>query len=302
MLSCSWCYGSVFFHTFMPVQLFALRHPEFDFIWNWEMDVRYTGHYGRFLTSVSHWAKKQSREGLWERNARFYIPSYHGSYENFARNVPRAINTSNVGVDRLNGVPQGTASIGIDEGADLITLFPMFEIAGSLWHWKDYLIHYNATEAAKLRRGTVGTNVRLSRKLLMAMHNENKEGRSMMSEMWPPTVALHNHMKAVYAPHSMFLERRWPADMLQSVFNAGPDGQVGGSLDTVVTQGHNFEGSTWFWETQFPLDLYTRWLGRSAEGPGSPLWEQDHGQLCLPAMLLHPVKTERLTKAEKNYD
>jgi hypothetical protein len=29
----------------MPVQRFALHHPEYTYVWNWEMDTRFTGNY-----------------------------------------------------------------------------------------------------------------------------------------------------------------------------------------------------------------------------------------------------------------
>jgi hypothetical protein len=73
--------------TYMPVQYFAHMHPEFDFIWHWEMDIRYTGHFYHLFQQVSQWAKKQPRKGLWERNGRFYVPAEHGSWEDFRQMV-----------------------------------------------------------------------------------------------------------------------------------------------------------------------------------------------------------------------
>ena len=34
---------------FMPLQKFALDHPEYAYIWNWEMDTRFTGDYGDLM-------------------------------------------------------------------------------------------------------------------------------------------------------------------------------------------------------------------------------------------------------------
>ncbi|KAK5688840.1 hypothetical protein LTS10_000818 [Elasticomyces elasticus] len=73
--------------TYMPVQYFAHRHPEYEFFWHWEMDVRYTGHWGHLFNQVSAWAQQQPRKGLWERNSRFYVPSEHGSWEDFRQMV-----------------------------------------------------------------------------------------------------------------------------------------------------------------------------------------------------------------------
>ena len=77
----------VYRSTFMPMQYFAHKHSEYDYYWNWEMDVRYTGHWYHLFDTVRKWAKAQPRKGLWERNGRFYIPSVHGSWEDFKQMV-----------------------------------------------------------------------------------------------------------------------------------------------------------------------------------------------------------------------
>lgn len=258
----------------MPLQLFAARHPEIDYFWNWEMDVRYTGHYYDLFSSLTDWARTQPRSGLWERNKRFYIPSVHGTYNDLMESVMESR-------DEDRQAPLDTRNIGVtpalshdqtDEEADLITLFPMFDTNGTLWPHKDHLINYNdQATRPNVRYGTVGTNMRFSRRLLDNMAEENLRGHGMMSEMWPPTLAAQNDMKAVFVPHPVFLDRQWTGKDLQDTFNAGPDGQVGGSLDTVINQELNFDGSTWFWNSRFGLNLYRRWLGAVSEGPGSSM-------------------------------
>ena len=78
---------SVYRSAWMPFMYFAHEHPEFDYFWNLEMDMRYTGHWYELLTKSSQWAAKQPRKGLWERNSRFYVPSEHGSWEDFSQMV-----------------------------------------------------------------------------------------------------------------------------------------------------------------------------------------------------------------------
>lgn len=73
--------------TFLPIQYFSRHHPEYDYIWNWEMDVRYVGQWYHLLDRIRKWSKEQPRKGLWERNARFYIPSVHGTWEDFRQMV-----------------------------------------------------------------------------------------------------------------------------------------------------------------------------------------------------------------------
>src|SRR3569833_3444789 len=67
----------------MAMQVFAHEHPEYDYFWQWEMDIRYTGHYYDLLTKMERWARTQPRKGLWERSARFYFPSVHGTWDDF---------------------------------------------------------------------------------------------------------------------------------------------------------------------------------------------------------------------------
>ncbi|KAK4546818.1 hypothetical protein LTR36_001550 [Oleoguttula mirabilis] len=256
----------VYYHTFMPVQLFAARHPEIDFFWNWEMDVRYTGHYGELFSALTEWASKQSTTGLWARNTRFYIPSFHGSYNGFADAAVRADVHAPAPTPWINVDDESVDGVGSE--ADFITLFPMFDTSNTLWPHKDYLVNYQISEVEH-RYGTVGTNVRLSRKLLEMMHRENVAGRAMMSEMFPPTLAFHHGLKAVFAPHPMFLDRRWPVENLQKTFNGGNRGQVEGSMASVINHEQDFEGATWYWNSQYTLDLYRRWLGMAEEGPGS---------------------------------
>lgn len=73
--------------TYLPVQYFSYQHPEYDYVWNWEMDVRYTGQWYHLFDKVREWTKAQPRKELWERNGRFYIPSVHGSWEDFRQMV-----------------------------------------------------------------------------------------------------------------------------------------------------------------------------------------------------------------------
>lgn len=73
--------------TYLPLQYFSHQHPEYEQIWNWEMDVRYIGQWYHLLDRVQEWTKAQPRKGLWERNGRFYVPSVHGSWEDFRQMV-----------------------------------------------------------------------------------------------------------------------------------------------------------------------------------------------------------------------
>jgi hypothetical protein len=71
----------------MPLQWFAHEHPEHDFFWNWEMDIRYTGRYYEFFDHLGSWEREQPRKRLWERSAKYYIPALHGPLGKFTQLV-----------------------------------------------------------------------------------------------------------------------------------------------------------------------------------------------------------------------
>ena len=325
----------VYRSTFMPVQYFSHQHPEYDFLWNWEMDVRYTGHWYHLLDRVRQWTKAQPRKGLWERNGRFYIPSVHGNWEDFKQMV--RVQTE-MGTDSPNNVwsglrhdtpgmppsPQGKAdkpvwgpsgppdmlnaqddptppttmekdryTWGVGEEADLITFAPLFDPDGTTWFFANDVTGYNTTEGLPPRRAAITTTSRLSRGLLQTMHREMVlERHAMFSEAWPASVALHHGLKAVYAPHPVYIDRDWPPSYLAAVMNGGRNGATGGARTSVFgSREHNFKGTTWFYDAGFSPNLWRRWLGYKVNNDGGEQEElAGEGRMCLPGMFLHPVK------------
>jgi hypothetical protein len=249
----------VYWQQFMPVQWFSETRPEFDYVWNLEMDMRYIGNWYHLLTQAAAFAARQPRKYLWERNARFYIPSRHGhDFSAFVNDTNAAVRRA-AAAGTLTPVWGPTAraplgpqpphaeadddfSWGAGEEADLVTLLPIWDPRRTRWTMRNKLWNYaapgvrphfsdaNPTDdgfdhallAGVPRRAYINTAVRLSRGLLRAMHAESAGpgGRSMQAEMWPSSVALQHGFKAVYAPHPVYASRRWPARYADAVFNA----------------------------------------------------------------------------------
>ncbi|GAB1744013.1 hypothetical protein NU219Hw_g1052t1 [Hortaea werneckii] len=328
--------------TYMPVQYFAHMHPEYDFFWHWEMDIRYTGHFYHLFQSVSHWAQQQPRKGLWERNGRFYVPSEHGSWEDFRQLVrvqtehgtgskasmygklsedaaaKHPLDKEGRGPDRSVWGPQpptgegdSTAdpekdpqpptdyekdnySWGVGEEADFITFNPLFDPHNTNWILAEDVTGYNTTEKFPPRRTAIITASRLSRRLLTTMHRETSMKRhTMFSEMWPGSCALHHGYKAVYAPHPVYIDRAWPSSYLAAIFNNGHHGSAGGARTSVFSdeRQHNFLGTTWYYHAGHSPNLWKRWLGYKVDNDGGEEVEKAaEGRMCLPGMLLHPVK------------
>ncbi|MCJ1399482.1 hypothetical protein MMC11_002684 [Xylographa trunciseda] len=338
----------VYRSTYMPIQYFAYKHPEYDYFWNWEMDVRYTGHWYHLFDSLRKWAQAQPRKGLWERNARFYIPDVHGSWEDFKQmvRVQSEIGTqssNNLWASKKPSQGQGAPAEskielpvwgplapedvyqpendpvpptsyekdkytwGVGEEADLITLNPMFDPDETPWILAEDVTGYNTTEKFPPRRTAVITASRLSKKLLTTMHKEVALQRhTMFSEMWPASCALHHGLKAVYVPHPVFIDRNWPTKYLASVMNGGKNGASGGSRTSVFgdSRQHNFRGTTWYYNAGFSGNLWRRWLGYRVDNDGGEEEElAGEGRMCLPGVLLHPVKSVELViegvRAEK---
>ncbi|THY80515.1 hypothetical protein D6C93_09875 [Aureobasidium pullulans] len=340
----------VYWMQFMPLQWFSKTHPEFDYVWNWETDARYTGNPYHFLEQVSFFAQKMPRKHLWERNARFYLPEAHGDFQSYLADTDGAIaNATKQGnmTPVWGALPYASTQIpigpkpptrqedddfswGVGEEADLITLQPIWDPNDTQWSYRHKIWNFipgvrpifTAENGAAEgfyhegfetipRRVFINTLARFSKRMLHAMHVENLNGRSMQAEMWPATVALQHGLKAVYAPHPIWSSHHWPAWYADAIFNAdaGIPARWSQQFDSAYAHDRevNFKTWSWYYATDFPKILFWRWLGWEAEDGGLGSWggKQDEnegkdirgigmvggqGKMCLPGMLLHPVK------------
>ncbi|TPX14267.1 uncharacterized protein E0L32_000661 [Thyridium curvatum] len=337
----------------MAMQFFAYNHPEYDYFWQWEMDMRYTGHYLDLLTKMERWAQEQPRKGLWERSARFYLPEVHGSWEDFRQMARVQTEMGTTSADNMwKGLPgkekapsevtKGEQTIwgpvrpadpndwfeheddpepptvyekdkytwGVGEEADLITLNPLFDPEGTTWLLANDITGYNesAGNGKPPRRAQIITASRMSKRMLLKMHRETAfKKHHAFPEMWPATIALHHGYKAVFVPHPVYVDREWPVEYLAQNLNAGKNGATGGSRMSVFGQReHNLRGLSWFYNSGFAHNLYRRWLGLKVNNDGGEQFEMTadesksdttvpdmrggEGRMCLPPMLLHPVK------------
>lgn len=291
------------------LQWFSQYRPEYDFYWNWEMDLRYIGHYYEFNTALGDWARRQPRKGIWERNERFYIPAYHGTWENFTQSVEHEsraqgrepiwgpVQFENTG--RITPPPETTPPTsydednyewGVGEDADLITFNPIFDSSRTNWVFRLDATGYSTALPPPPRRTAIITVSRLSKRLLDIMHEETwRYKHSMFPEMWPPSVALHHGLKAVYAPHPVYFDRDWDVEYMDQVFNKPKE-----EWESPFGWGeHNFIGSSFYYNAGFSGALWRRWLGFKENKEGGKRYEEDRtGRLCLRPVLHHPIKFE----------
>lgn len=325
-------YG-VYRSAHFPLQHFAMMHPEYEHFWNWEMDMRYVGNYYELFDRLGSWAKNQSRNEMWERSQKYYIPDFHGSWDNFTKLVheetlaagetPILGPLSFAGRQPLRAEERGASFIpetcaagektdcGVGEEADLITLNPIFDAAESGWVFAQDVTGYDTRQPVPPRRCAIVTASRLSRRLLEVMHEETwRQHHSMFAEMFPASMALHHGLKAVYAPHPVYIDRKWDVDRVDWAFNGGRHHSTSGPGSPFDQQNeHNHAGTSWYYNSEFAGLLWRRWLGyaqydgrgdnggRSGEGTlrggkAEEARKDSTGRLCMRSVLLHPVKWE----------
>lgn len=308
---------SVHSAQWLSVQKFSHDHPQFDFIWNWEMDFRYTGHHYELLDKLASFGKKQPRRGMWERNERWYIPEYHGDYDTaFRKDIEDRYGNETVWgpVDDLPFInPVGPKpptktpeednyTWGVGEDADMITVGPIFNPVDSNWIIGKHVWGYSDDNHHPWdlpRRTTIVTHSRVSKRLLDIMHVENMRGNHVASEMTPQTVALLHGFKAVFAPHPVFMDRDWDGNFLNKWFNPGANGESGGRGSPMGWgRERRYQGSTWYYRAEPPNRLYNNWMGWIDTGIGGKRWEEKHGRPCLPSIMLHPVKDSEPTSRD----
>lgn len=297
--------SSVHVAQWLSVQKFAQERPEFEYYWNWELDSRYTGHHYELLEKLAAFGARQPRKGLWERSERYYNPSIHGNYDtDFRKRVealhgdesvwgpPNVPDIEAIGPNPPVGKPsEDNYEWGVGEEADYITLGPIFNPKGTAWVGQPDVWGYEMNQELP-RRTTIITQSRCSKRLLDAMHYENLKGKHVSSEMTPQTVALLHGLKAVYAPHPVWFDREWRPESLERWFNGGTKGQSGSYIESPFGWGREgrFQGSTWYYRADTPGRLYNNWMGWEDTEIGGTSWESQHGRVCLPPILLHPIK------------
>ncbi|KGO68034.1 Protein of unknown function DUF3405 [Penicillium italicum] len=288
----------------LSVQQFAIQNPQFEYIWNWEIDTRFTGHYYEFADRVSNFGSRQPRRGIWERSERFYIPDYHGEYDDRFRSFVNAQGglgvwgpmpmrlDSDKQIERQGPAPPVPAATqdpyqwGVGEEADLLVFLPMFNPINTEW---------------VIRNEVFG---RLSRRLLLTMDRENREGRHMSAEMFHVSTALIHGFKGVSVPHPVYSDRLIPSDRVSRWFNSGVNGRSGSTTDSPFSWGREsrFKDVSWYYRANLPGRLYWNFLGWAKEGKGGPEYEAEHGRFCLPSILFHPIKDVQPDADSTHYD
>ncbi|KAL4765785.1 DUF3405 domain-containing protein [Aspergillus foveolatus] len=316
-----------------PIQIFSALYPQFDYIWQLEMDSRLTGHFYHFLERAGSFAKKQPRKYLWERNAYFHIPGAQDTWDSFIKTTDQSMTgkptiwgsaaPSNSWIQTPYGPTPPVArseddnyAWGTGEEADLITFLPFFDPTETNWFFSDVLWDF---PAGTPRRASPVTMGRYSKLLLKAIHDaQTTEDVAIVSEMTAPTFALWHGLKAVHVPHPVYVDGKWASKELDRIVNKGDPERINGGSDSVWNWDHKFDHilyrMSYMFTAQAAEDLYRRWLGYEVDRnqytdgsihqdpqgrnwfDGGDLREDIYGPLCFPPMFLHPVKNTAVKK------
>lgn len=284
---------SVHHSQWLPIQQFMKENSQFEYVWNWEIDSRFTGHYYEFAQGTAKFGREQPRRGIWERSERFYIPTHHGDYENYRKFVdlqdPLGVwgpmpmwsmneNGHNNGRDikRLGPSPpvpvasQDDFEWGVGEEADLMTFLPIFNPANTEWVIRNEVFGYLGQETP--RRAALITHCRLSRRLLEAMEKENHHGRHMSAELFHVSTAFIHGFKGLTVPHPVYNDRLIPGNRVSRWFNSGVNGRSGNTKDSPFSWGREsrFKDVSWYYRANLPGRLYWNFLGWEKGGTGGP--------------------------------
>ncbi|KAI1281631.1 hypothetical protein F5Y07DRAFT_353285 [Xylaria sp. FL0933] len=274
---------------YQALQIFSHKFPEYEFLWQLEMDLRFTSHIHDMLEASATFARKQKRRNLWERNGRFYNPAlYNYSYEDFASAVDDQIGEAGIWgpVPTLDFLPYGPqASIknpdwGIEEEADLISFMPMVDPVGTKWVYENVVEGF-ADGVKTPRRLAIISITRSSRRLLRLVSDAQRQyGRWLVSEATLETFSLLHGLKAVTVPHPIVFNRNITATELDTAIHRGPlNNRAGGDHPSMLYTMDGWIDGPW-WDASY-------WFtGVSAQA----FWDMYLGGVSLPPMLLHPVK------------
>lgn len=277
---------------YQALQIFSHQFPHFTHFWQLEMDLRFTGHVYDSLETAVKFAKAQRRWNLWERNGRFYIPELHnGSYEAFSETVDADI--GDLGVwgppETTDFIPKGPKppprsekQWGVNEDADLVSLFPMVDPIGTDWVYETS-IHGFADGLATPRRAAFMSITRSSRRLLQLVSEAQRErGQWLASEATLETFALLHGLKAVTIPHRITFANDWAAQQFVDNLDRGPPhNKAGGNGISSSYTTHGWVPGPWFQASY--------WFPRN---DADNQWRAYLKGDCMPPVLLHPVKDE----------
>lgn len=292
--------------VYQPMQLFALHYPDFDHVWQFELDMRFTGDAGKFLDRMSDFARREPRKQALERATFQHMQQQIGDYNQFKRAVDRA----NEGGAYIWGplrVPEispigpepPTRSAhdddfqwGVGEDADVIvTSFCNNASAADTWVFRDWLHGFRAGLDTP-RFFCPPAITRTSRALLLVIHQAQLDhGIRVPSEATPPSFALWHGLKLSFPQHPVFWKVHDDFNYQGEWWKGGPINSSSGVGPDSLAHPRGI-GLTFWWESDWARRIFDAWQGYPlGEGVAFPwLLARHDDKVYVPNMMVHPMK------------
>ncbi|KAK3987317.1 hypothetical protein QBC44DRAFT_121177 [Cladorrhinum sp. PSN332] len=294
--------------VYQPMQLLALHYPEFDHFWQVELDMRFLGDSGKILDRLSTFARNEPRKQALERANFWHMIEEIGDYEEYSRAVDKGAHGGShawgplrvreilpIGPEPPLPDPRNeTFKWGVGEDADaLVTSFCLDPMKPTPWVFKGWIFGFKTGEDTP-RYYCPPAIQRASRNLLLVIHQAQVEdGLRIPSEATLPTFALWHGLKLSFPQHPVFhRESNFDAEVRSKWWRGGPASSTTGVGPDDMHHPLGL-GLTFWWETQFPREIFTWWTGRNTEEDGHDVpWilHGDNDKLYAPNIVLHPMK------------
>ncbi len=307
------------YQIMQPLQLFGAFYPEFAHVWQLEVDLRFTGHAGRYLARLEGWGREQPRKQAAERSTWFFMEGVHGDYAEVVKGVNESLaGGGGIGWGRGQSprdIPHRAGAGGRRPGRQLCV--------GRRRRGGFHLARPVRQHAAPARLGVAqlaaGVPVPAPRVDVPACHGAGEPraagavlpraggtGLAMHSEATLSSFALWHGLKLVAPPQPVFQDPRWEVEAMNEVYNGagkaaehktkGMVGMANGEAMYRMTPWDAVtQAASFWWASAFPGRIYDAWLDRGGNGtaPEMPylLWKGEDGKVYAPNMMLHPVKT-----------
>lgn len=241
----------------LRLQRFAIQHLEYNSVINWEMDTRFTHTYDHLLESISSYA-------------------YHASAQTYTLWPIDGVN-----LYKFSG-GNGSCS---NKDADIIVFSPVRNPQNSYWYWKYDVQGFPSMQSTD-RAASVGTNLWLSRRALLALENMSADRhQSMFCEAMAlslvfrspsvsdsaPEALCSDRFKLVHYPHPVAFKYQVSPSRLDSLLK---------SPDAVLAKRNEeaLKDTSFYYDSSIAAAIYRRWRSES--------------DACVIPLLLHPVKSK----------
>ncbi|KAF2483398.1 hypothetical protein BDY17DRAFT_297377 [Neohortaea acidophila] len=311
-----------------PFQLFSRFYPEFDHLWQIEMDTRFLGHTGKMLNAYQAFGKKEPYKQARERASWTFMPRVHGNYRKFSNGINRALQSNATtwgppdtripGFKPLGPTPP-VADATLDhfewlkgEEADLLLLAPAFDPARVQtqpdWLFKNWIMGFDRSLP---RLASFPAQARASRELLAAAHIGQRDlGLRLAGEATLPSFALWHGFKIVQPPIPKFTFPERDLHELNEIYNGGMpnafhDGIARGK-DPYRANALRWYSRprTWEWGSSLVEPVWMHWRNWGPKkkrawadvfGPVPnelpAFLRRIDGEVYAPNLMLHPHKT-----------